>query len=138
MRVYLHIALVLHEGSPRRLILYSYKANVMHMLNQDVGDYIWYYFHLWTCYWSIFVYMMIIAHDTMLYECRNYLWYIFFFAWLCVVVGLHIGIALIGLEGFACKVLVWCDDMNFFTYFVVVTLCWSCFGYMTLIYYNSY
>ena len=52
--------------------------------------------------------------------------------------GTSYDIALVCLDGIVSKGLISHDDMNSCTFFVVVTLSWSLFGYMIFICYYSY
>ena len=74
--------------------------------------------------------MMLTTLDAMLCEVRHFLWSLVGFTWLSKVMVLYLVIVLVDLMvGYEWGFCIWCYVMNSYTCFVVVTWCWSFFGY---------
>ena len=71
------------DGCPRRLFLCTNDMNAIYILTLHVDDPIWCYFHLWACFLTILLYMVMNTLDAMLYEIRHYLLSLSLFSWLC-------------------------------------------------------
>ena len=79
-------------------------------VEHDIGlnCYVWWWIHRMLCY----------------IKYKHYIWSLFYFTWLCGVMGLHMSNALVGLEWNWEYGLVCCDDMNSCTWKVDMTLWW--------------